>query len=109
MVAKAFTPWWRLLHDKIGDRSRVNRWSPQQFPSPFYVLCGVPMKTCTILLSVARKNPTTGVKLLFSSPWMKTFPVTRTSGLHWSLYESRLLVYCVVDITTLHRIVIEVA
>jgi endonuclease/exonuclease/phosphatase family metal-dependent hydrolase len=40
MVAKAFTPWWRLLHDKIGYRSRVNRWSPQQFPSPFCVLCG---------------------------------------------------------------------
>jgi hypothetical protein len=42
MVAKAFTPWWRLLHDKIGYRSRLHRWSSQKYLSPRCVLCGVP-------------------------------------------------------------------
>jgi hypothetical protein len=40
MVSKAFTPWWRLLHDKIGHRSRLHTWSPAKFPSPCCALRG---------------------------------------------------------------------
>jgi hypothetical protein len=40
MPAKAFTPWWRLLHGKIGHRSLLNSWMPSKCPSPLCALCG---------------------------------------------------------------------
>jgi endonuclease/exonuclease/phosphatase family metal-dependent hydrolase len=40
MPAKAFTPWWRLLHDRIGYRARLHRWDPNVYLSPLCGLCG---------------------------------------------------------------------
>jgi hypothetical protein len=39
MIYKAFTPWWRLLQDCIGYRSRLHRWSPNKFDSPDCPMC----------------------------------------------------------------------
>ena len=41
LPAKAFTPWWRLLHDRIGHRSWCHRIVPEKVPSPVCALCGV--------------------------------------------------------------------
>jgi hypothetical protein len=56
MVAKAFTPWWRLLHDKIGYRSRLHRWSSQKYPSPCCALCGVPEDLYHFVIGCAYKS-----------------------------------------------------
>jgi hypothetical protein len=40
LPAKAFTPWWRLLHDRIGHRARLFHWNPEVYPSPLCALCG---------------------------------------------------------------------
>jgi hypothetical protein len=39
MTSKGFTPWWRLLQDCIGYRSRLHRWSPNKFDSPDCPIC----------------------------------------------------------------------
>ena len=44
MPAKAFTPWWRLLHDRIGHRFWCHRIVPEKVPSPVCALCGVVME-----------------------------------------------------------------
>ncbi|KAG2189676.1 hypothetical protein INT46_007161, partial [Mucor plumbeus] len=41
LPAKAFTTWWRLLHDRIGHRSWCYRIVPEKVPSPVCVLCGI--------------------------------------------------------------------
>ncbi|CEP17323.1 hypothetical protein [Parasitella parasitica] len=41
LPAKAFTPWWCLLHDRMGHRSWLNRIVPDKVPSPLCALCGV--------------------------------------------------------------------
>jgi len=41
LPAKAFTPWWRLLHDRIGHRSWCHRIVPEKVPSPVCALCGI--------------------------------------------------------------------
>ncbi|KAI8968078.1 hypothetical protein BDB01DRAFT_706195, partial [Pilobolus umbonatus] len=38
MSAKAFTPWWRLLHNSIGHRTKLHRWSSTHFDTP---VCGI--------------------------------------------------------------------
>jgi hypothetical protein len=40
LPAKAFTPWWRLLHDRIGYRARLFRWDAALYVSPLCGLCG---------------------------------------------------------------------
>jgi hypothetical protein len=39
LTNKAFTPWWRLLQDCIGYRSRLHRWNPNKFDTPFCQIC----------------------------------------------------------------------
>ncbi|CEP17054.1 hypothetical protein [Parasitella parasitica] len=41
MPAKAFTPWWRLLHDRVAHRSWCHRVVPTKVPSPTCALCGL--------------------------------------------------------------------
>lgn len=41
MPAKAFTPWWRLLHDRVATRSWCHRIVPDKVPSPICALCGL--------------------------------------------------------------------
>ncbi|KAG2199262.1 hypothetical protein INT46_008804, partial [Mucor plumbeus] len=41
LPAKAFTPWWRLLHDRIGHRSWCHRIVPDKVLSPVCALCGI--------------------------------------------------------------------
>ncbi|CEP11174.1 hypothetical protein [Parasitella parasitica] len=50
LPAKAFIPWWRLIHDRIGHRSWLNRIVPDKVPSPLCALCGV-NEDLSILLS----------------------------------------------------------
>ncbi|KAL7312975.1 hypothetical protein PS15m_008678 [Mucor circinelloides] len=38
LPAKAFTPWWRLLHDRLSVRSRLHALNPSSFPSPLCAL-----------------------------------------------------------------------
>ncbi|KAI8969595.1 hypothetical protein BDB01DRAFT_816934 [Pilobolus umbonatus] len=38
MSAKAFTPWWRLLYNSIGHRTKLHRWSSTHFDTP---VCGI--------------------------------------------------------------------
>ncbi|KAK4521255.1 uncharacterized protein ATC70_013200 [Mucor velutinosus] len=40
MPAKAFTPWWRLLHDRVPHRSWCHRIMPSKVLSPACALCG---------------------------------------------------------------------
>ncbi|KAI8635770.1 hypothetical protein BD408DRAFT_321866, partial [Parasitella parasitica] len=41
LPAKPFTPWWRLLHDRISHRSWLHRIVPDKVPSPMCALCGI--------------------------------------------------------------------
>ncbi|KAI8640306.1 hypothetical protein BD408DRAFT_348352, partial [Parasitella parasitica] len=41
LPAKAFTPWWRLLHDRVAHRSWCHRVAPAKVPSPLCALCGL--------------------------------------------------------------------
>ena len=41
MPAKAFTPWWRLLHDRVATRSWCHKIVPDKVPSPVCALCGL--------------------------------------------------------------------
>lgn len=36
---KALTPWWRLLNDSIGFKSKLHRWNPSFCPSPLCPIC----------------------------------------------------------------------
>ncbi|KAI8970692.1 hypothetical protein BDB01DRAFT_814459, partial [Pilobolus umbonatus] len=38
MSSKAFTPWWRLLHNSIGHRIKLHRWNSSHFDTP---VCGI--------------------------------------------------------------------
>ncbi|KAK4511675.1 uncharacterized protein ATC70_008591 [Mucor velutinosus] len=40
MPAKAFTPWWRLLHDRVPHRSWCHKIMPTKVLSPACALCG---------------------------------------------------------------------
>ncbi|CEP10397.1 hypothetical protein [Parasitella parasitica] len=44
LPAKAFKPWWRLLHDRIAHRSWCHRITQDKVPSPVCALCGVDTK-----------------------------------------------------------------
>lgn len=39
LPAKAFTPWWRLLHDGIGFRARLYHLNSTSFLTPLCGLC----------------------------------------------------------------------
>ncbi|OAD07887.1 hypothetical protein MUCCIDRAFT_104841 [Mucor lusitanicus CBS 277.49] len=39
MPSKVFTPWWRLLHDRVSVRSRLHALNSTKFPSPLCALC----------------------------------------------------------------------
>ncbi|CEP17604.1 hypothetical protein [Parasitella parasitica] len=41
MPAKAFTPWWRLLHDRVAHRSWCHRVVSAKVPSSTCALCGL--------------------------------------------------------------------
>ncbi|CEP17053.1 hypothetical protein [Parasitella parasitica] len=41
LPVKAFTPWWRMLHDRISHRSWLYRIVLEKVESPFCALCGV--------------------------------------------------------------------
>ncbi|KAL7336237.1 hypothetical protein PS15p_201597 [Mucor circinelloides] len=41
MPAKAFTPWWRLLHDRVATRSWCHKIVPDKVLSPVCALCGL--------------------------------------------------------------------
>ncbi|CEP19213.1 hypothetical protein [Parasitella parasitica] len=41
LPAKEFTPWWRLLHDRIAHCSWCHRIAPDKVPSRACALCGV--------------------------------------------------------------------
>ncbi|KAI8970538.1 hypothetical protein BDB01DRAFT_815069 [Pilobolus umbonatus] len=34
MSSKAFTPWWRLLHNSIGHRIKLHQWNSSHFDTP---------------------------------------------------------------------------
>lgn len=36
---KAFTPWWRLLHDTIGTRQKLHRWNITEVDTPICQIC----------------------------------------------------------------------
>lgn len=36
---KAFTPWWRLLHDTIGTRQKLHGWNIPEVESPICQIC----------------------------------------------------------------------
>ncbi|KAI8326662.1 hypothetical protein EDC96DRAFT_581488 [Choanephora cucurbitarum] len=40
LPAKAFTPWWRLLHGTIGYASKLHGWNPHHFTLPLCPICG---------------------------------------------------------------------
>ena len=45
LPAKAFTPWWRLLQNSIGYRSRLHRWNPERYDTPFCAFCSVQVES----------------------------------------------------------------
>ncbi|KAI8974069.1 hypothetical protein BDB01DRAFT_881665, partial [Pilobolus umbonatus] len=40
MSSKAFTPWWRLLHNSLGHRIKLHRWNSSHFDTPVCGICG---------------------------------------------------------------------
>ncbi|KAI8638232.1 hypothetical protein BD408DRAFT_423321 [Parasitella parasitica] len=40
-LAKAFIPWWRLLHDRISHHFWLHRIVPDKVPSSMCALCGI--------------------------------------------------------------------
>jgi len=39
LTHKSLTPWWRLLHDSIGFKSKLHRWNPSFCASPLCPIC----------------------------------------------------------------------
>ena len=39
LVHQSVTPWWRLLHDSVGFKSKIHRWNPAFCNSPLCPIC----------------------------------------------------------------------